>query len=144
VKAIRFHRVNFLDLYADIADLSTANSVERLEAPAQETYICDSGVTYARPKRALNAAGQWRMIINDVVLDNDTLSQSVRVEVCSDPRTACTGLSDCYNSSCVQKYAYNRLLVYDPDDTHFPFAVDSFPFPSSCDCVAASFIINDF
>ena len=144
VKAIRFHRVNFLDLYADVADLSTVNSVERLEQETQETYICESSVAYARPKRAVNVAGQWRMIINHVVLDNDTFSQSVRVELCSEPRGACPGVSECYNSSCVQKYAFNRLLIYDPADTHFPFSVESFAFPSSCDCVAASFIINEF
>lgn len=35
----------------------------------------------------------------------------------------------------MQKYAYHRFLVYNPKDYYYPFKVESFRLPSSCDCV---------
>ncbi len=46
---------------------------------------------------------------------------------------------DCYQSKCVQKYAYHRLLIYNPKDYYYPFKVESFRLPSSCDCVTSAF-----
>ena len=48
-------------------------------------------------------------------------------------------VSECYPSKCVQKYTYHRLLVYNPKDYYYPFKVESFKLPSSCDCVAGAF-----
>ncbi len=47
--------------------------------------------------------------------------------------------AECYASKCVQKYTYHRLLVYNPQDYYYPFKVESFRLPSSCDCVTGPF-----
>ena len=44
----------------------------------------------------------------------------------------------------MQKYAYHRLLVYSPKDYYYPFRVETFKLPSSCDCVTASFAHENY
>ena len=64
--AIKTHKYGFLELYADVADLNTDNSVDRLKDIHEETYICPSETLYARPLRAINADGKHRIIVNNV------------------------------------------------------------------------------
>ena len=44
-------------------------------------------------------------------------------------------VTDCYESQCVQKFMYHRFLVYNPKDYYYPFKVETFKLPSSCDCL---------
>ena len=44
----------------------------------------------------------------------------------------------------MQKYAYHRLLVYSPKDYYYPFRVETFKLPSSCDCVTSTFMHENY
>ena len=50
-----------------------------------------------------------------------------RVEECLDSGEACPLIPHGpkhYESKCVQKFTYQRMLVYDPYDKYLPFAVE--------------------
>lgn len=69
-------------LYKDVL-ANTENSVDRLANLVDEqTYLCGSLTGYLMPKRAINANGQWRIIVNDVQAHYETLTQTARVETC--------------------------------------------------------------
>ncbi|CAG0887612.1 unnamed protein product [Darwinula stevensoni] len=140
--AISQHKYGFLELYADVADLSTANSVDRLQKLEEETYICPSETVYARPLRAKNTDGKWRIIVNNVKVDYDEFTQSVRLETCTSAGSPCPLIPDCYSTKCLQKSIYHRFLVYDPYDHYFPFAIESFRLPASCACHADEFVVK--
>ncbi|CAG0880219.1 unnamed protein product [Cyprideis torosa] len=137
--AIKTHKYGFLELYADVADLNTDNSVDRLTKLVEETYICPSETIYARPLRAKNTDGKWRVIVNNVKVDYDEFTQSVRLETCLTPGSKCPLIPDCYETSCLQKWIYHRFVVYDSYDQYFPFAIESFRLPASCACKAEAF-----
>ena len=60
--------------------------------------------------------------------------QTARIEECANPGYPCPLVAECYDTKCLQKYAYHRFLIYDPHDYYFPFSVDSFKLPSACAC----------
>ncbi|XP_045118905.1 neurotrophin 1-like [Portunus trituberculatus] len=133
--AAEYHYEKLLSLYADVADLSTELSVERPKTLDEETYLCPSATAYVRPLRAINTEGKWRVIVNNVDVHYETLTQTTRVEECLTAGDACPLVPECYESSCLQKSIYHRFLVYDPYDQYFPFAVETFKLPASCACL---------
>jgi hypothetical protein len=62
-----------------------------------------------------------------------------RGKICDVIEYNCIQSTDCYDSKCVQKYNYHRFLVYNPKDYYYPFRVESFKLPSSCDCKAGGY-----
>ncbi|XP_053633967.1 uncharacterized protein [Cherax quadricarinatus] len=146
----------FAKKYADVADQSADDLVEYVTKKQEEGfdysyytgastgkspydithwagpqgYICPSHVAYARPRRAQNVEGQWRVIVNDV----HYYTQTARLETCLYPNAACRALAPCYKSSCVQKYVYHRLLSFDPCDHYKGLFIDIYKLPSACSC----------
>ncbi|KAG0716759.1 Neurotrophin 1 [Chionoecetes opilio] len=133
--AAEYHYEKLLSLYADVADLNTELSVERPKTLEEETYLCPSGTAYVRPLRAINTEGKWRVVVNNVDVHYETLTQTTRVEECLTAGDACPLVPECYESSCLQKSIYHRFLVYDAYDQYFPFAVETFKLPASCACL---------
>ncbi|XP_065567415.1 neurotrophin 1-like isoform X2 [Artemia franciscana] len=95
-----------------------------------EGYICPSDVTYARPKRARNVNGEWRVIVQDVLY----YTQTQRMETCLFPGGDCRTIAPCYKSQCLQKYVYHRMLSFDPCDTYKGLFIDIYRLPSACSC----------
>ncbi len=140
-KALLIHYEAIIDLYKDVL-VSANNSANYLTKNGTEKYLCPSNVTYAKPLRAKNVRGKWRIIVNDVRVHYDTLSQSVRLESCFGENKCPLTAEDATNESkCVQKDSYQRLLVYDPHDYALPFTMDTFKLPTSCACFAP-FVAN--
>ncbi|KAK8404265.1 hypothetical protein O3P69_000373 [Scylla paramamosain] len=98
-----------------------------------EGYICPSDVAYARPRRARNVEGKWRVIVNNV----HYYTQTARLETCLFPQAACRALAPCYKSHCTQKYVYHRMLSYDPCDPYKGLFIDIYKLPSACSCHVA-------
>ncbi|XP_076059625.1 neurotrophin 1-like [Oratosquilla oratoria] len=140
--AAEYHYQKLVSLYADIADLNTALSVERPETLEEETYLCPSETAYVRPLRAQNTDGKWRIIVNNVDVHYETLTQTTRIEECLTSGEACPLVPHCYESKCLQKSAYHRFLVYDAYDQYFPFAIESFKLPASCACFLGAYTID--
>ncbi|XP_050691860.1 protein spaetzle-like [Eriocheir sinensis] len=133
--AAEYHYEKLLSLYADVADLNTELSAERPDTLDEETYLCPSATAYVRPLRAVNTEGKWRVIVNGIKVHYETLTQTTRLEECLKEGYACPLVPECYESKCLQKSIYHRFLVFDPDDEHFPFVVDTFRVPASCACL---------
>ncbi|XP_053633974.1 neurotrophin 1-like [Cherax quadricarinatus] len=140
--AITAHLPKFLSLYADVADLNTELSVDHLKTLEDETYLCPSETAYVRPLRAQNTEGKWRVIVNNIKIDYKTYTQTTRTEECLKPGDSCPLVPVCYESKCLQKSIYHRFLVYDPYDQYFPFAIETFKLPASCNCLLGAFIIR--
>lgn len=128
-----FH--SLLPLYTDVANLNTELSVDPpVNTLQDETYLCASSIAYVKPLRVVNADGRWRIVVNNVKLYKNTLTQTARVETCGAPGASCPKVPDCLESSCHEKSVYHRFLVYDPYDLHLPFGIESFKLPSACAC----------
>lgn len=97
-----------------------------------EGFICPSDVKYARPLRAKNADGEWRVIVQDNAWP--TYTQTQRVETCLFPEAACRTLAPCHHSKCLQKYVYHRMLSFDPCDSYKGVFIDTYKLPSACSC----------
>ncbi|XP_045615595.2 neurotrophin 1-like [Procambarus clarkii] len=141
-QAITAHIPKFISLYADVADLNTVLSVERPKTLEEETYLCPSDTAYIRPLRAQNTQGKWRVIVNNIKANYKTYTQTTRIEECLTSGDACPLVPECYESKCLQKSIYHRFLVYDPYDQYFPFAIETFKLPASCDCLLGTFTID--
>ncbi|KAA0185531.1 hypothetical protein HAZT_HAZT003723 [Hyalella azteca] len=129
------HATQLLELYADVASLDTELSVALPgEAKGDESYVCPSNITYAQPFRAKNKSGKWMVIVNNLQVNYQLLTQSVRLEECLATGESCPLIPHCYQSRCSQKFNYHRFLVYVPYDPFFPFAIESFKLPSACAC----------
>ncbi|KAB1688436.1 hypothetical protein FNE65_30250, partial [Klebsiella pneumoniae] len=114
--------------YSDIADQSADDLVDGLTKAEEDAfdysfytgaftfdkthwvgpagYICPSNVQYARPRRAQNTKGEWRVIVQDVAY----YTQTQRIETCLFAGAACRTLAPCYKSQCLQKHVYHRML----------------------------------
>eukprot|EP00095_Tigriopus_kingsejongensis_P003045 maker-scaffold1052_size66809-snap-gene-0.14 protein:Tk03045 transcript:maker-scaffold1052_size66809-snap-gene-0.14-mRNA-1 annotation:"Spz3" len=123
--------------------LNTDLSVDRLATLEQEQFLCPSHVDYAKPLRAVNTHGKWSTIVNNIPASYDHLTQTVRIEKCKNEDYPCPLIPSCYGSKCVQKYTYHRFLVYNPKDYYYPFRVESFKLPSSCDCITSEYHYYD-
>ena len=132
--AVEYHYAAVAALYKDVL-ANTENSVDRLiDIVEEQTYLCAAATGYVTPKRAINAHGQWRIIVNEVQAHYETLTQTARIEECLHAGQPCPLVPECYETQCLQKFIYHRFLVYDPYDYYFPFAIESFKFPSACAC----------
>jgi len=140
--AAEYHYQKLVSLYADVADLDTSLSVNRPKVLAEETYLCPSETAYIRPLRAINTEGKWRVIVNNVDVHYETLSQTTRVEECLTSGEACPLVPECYGSKCLQKSIYHRFLVYDAYDQYLPFAIETFKLPASCACLLSAYVID--
>ncbi|EFX85727.1 hypothetical protein DAPPUDRAFT_98286 [Daphnia pulex] len=142
-----------LKKYAEITDQSADNLVDGLTSLSEkhfdyseyqgktfekgnwvggEGYICPSDVVYARPLRAVNVDGEWRVIVQDIAWPGYT--QTHRVEKCLFPGAACRTLAPCFGSKCLQKYVYQRMLSFDPCDPQKGIFIDIYKLPSACSC----------
>ena len=72
----------------------------------------------------------------------DTFTQTVRLEECLSAGEPCPLVPQCYESSCHQKSAYHRMLVFDYSDYYQPFAVETFRLPSVCACALGAYEIE--
>jgi len=139
--AAEYHYEKLVALYADVADLDTSLSVNRPQILEQETYLCPSETGYVRPLRAINTEGKWRVIVNNVEVHYETLSQTTRVEECLTAGAPCPLVPECYPSKCLQKSIYHRFLVYDAYDQYLPFSIETFKLPASCACLLSAYTI---
>ncbi|XP_046453978.1 proline-rich protein 3-like isoform X1 [Daphnia pulex] len=142
-----------LKKYADVAEQSADNLVDGLTSLAEkhfdysdyhgntfekgnwvggEGYICPSDVLYARPVRAINAEGEWRVIVQEMAWPGYTQTQ--RTETCLFPGSSCRTLAPCYQSKCLQKYVYQRMLSFDPCYPQKGIFIDIYKLPSACSC----------
>ena len=78
----------------------------------QETYLCPSLTSYITPRRAVNTAGKWRIVVNGVKAHYETLTQTARIEQCTSAGEACPLVPPCYNTKCIQKSIYHRLVYF--------------------------------
>merc|ERR1719244_692006 len=143
--------------YSDVADQSADDLVQSLTAETEESfdysfytgastgdspydlthwtgpqgYLCPNDVKYARPLRASNVEGKWRVIVNNV----HYYTQTARLETCLYPLAACRALAPCYQSHCTQKFIYHRMLSYDPCDPYRGLFIDTYKLPSACSCL---------
>ncbi|XP_022249108.1 uncharacterized protein LOC106461308 [Limulus polyphemus] len=115
---------------------SLTNNQYKEDGYKNRGYICPSEIDYARPLRALNAFGQWKLILNlDTPYKDKTFTQTVLLEKCMSPGAPCSFLDDSYSSRCLQKYNYQRLLAWTYENG---FHIDSFRLPVSCSCHVSS------
>ena len=138
------HAEGLMDLYADVSDLDTELSVKGHKTIYDESYLCASETSYIRPLRAVNTQGRWRVIVNNVKIHYQKLSQTVRVEECLHHGEPCPLVPYCYASTCLQKLVVHRFLVFDPFDHKFPFAIDTFRLPASCSCKMGAYFLYDY
>ena len=128
------HYGTVLDLYRDPIAEDDPSMASR--------SLCPSRMAAIRPLRAVNSAGHWRLIVNQVQASNGfPLDQVVRIEECVATGSACPSpVAAQRRSKCVQKYVYQRLLTYQPmaGSITFPFEVEAFRFPASCACLLAA------
>lgn len=143
--ALEYHAQFVLSMYADVTGLNTAASVARPKTLEEETYLCPSATTYVRPLRAVNTDDKWRIIVNNIEIHYQTLSQSARIEECLTADAddgSCPLVPHCYESKCLQKSIYHRFLIYDPYDYYVPFVIETFKLPASCACLMGAYIID--
>jgi hypothetical protein len=69
--------------------LNTKVSVANITTLRDETYLCNSKVSYVKPVRAVNSNGEWRIVLNHLKAKHEYIFQSVRVELCQDPGQSC-------------------------------------------------------
>ena len=138
------HVHKLLELYADIAGLNTELSVDIPEKKADEgeSYLCHSDISYSQIYRAKNTKGKWRIIVNDISINYQMLTQTVRLEECILNNESCPLVPRCLESKCLQRFVYHRFLVYDPYDLYFPFAIETFKLPASCACHISDYQID--
>ncbi|XP_065567422.1 neurotrophin 1-like [Artemia franciscana] len=139
-KAIEEHFAKFDQLYADVLDQGTIDSVDGLKTIKEETYLCPSDTIYGRPLRAINSEGKWRIIVN--YEDNySKYTQTIRIEQCRPQFEGgpCPKIPACYETRCLQKSVYHRMIAYDPNEYKFPFFIESFKLPASCACYQGGF-----
>ncbi|XP_053634326.2 protein spaetzle 4-like [Cherax quadricarinatus] len=140
-RAIQNHLDNFNSLYTDLVEFETELSIERLNT-INKTYLCPSKTSYIHPLRAQNTEGKWLIIVNNIGVSYKTYIQTVRIEECLTDNNPCPLVPMCYDSKCLQKFIYQRFLVFDPYDLSFPFAIETFKLPASCACLLDSFNIH--
>ncbi|OQV24786.1 hypothetical protein BV898_01376 [Hypsibius exemplaris] len=89
-------------------------------------YICQSVIHYARVLRAKNHRGQWRIVVNV-----PGYTQTSRFEECLRPLHRCQYISSKLQTSCIQKWNFHRLMVW---DKYNGFETDIFRLPIACSC----------
>ncbi|GFS88337.1 uncharacterized protein NPIL_89472 [Nephila pilipes] len=93
---------------------------------------CFSNVHYAKPLRAINTAGLWKIIVNvEFEETGANYTQTVRIEECSHTAGYVATCGTETISACLQQYKLYRLLAWEP---HRGFYIDAFLLPISCFC----------
>ncbi|GFY76573.1 uncharacterized protein TNIN_92291 [Trichonephila inaurata madagascariensis] len=93
---------------------------------------CISNVHYAKPLRAINTAGLWKIIVNvEFEETGANYTQTVRIEECSHTAGYVATCGTETISACLQQYKLYRLLAWEP---HRGFYIDAFLLPISCFC----------
>lgn len=138
--ALFYHFHAVAQMYKDVL-VDTSLSVNGISSLTNELYLCPAKVDYVQPLRALNSNGEWRIIVNQIqAKDGTLLTQSVRFERClNGGGQPCPKIPACYDTECVQKFTYHRLLIFNPFEYYLPFAMETFRFPVSCDCYTATY-----
>jgi len=108
--ALEYHYDAVQQMYKDVL-ANTDNSVDRLNEIIQETYLCPTDTAYIQPQRAVNVNGDWRIVVNHVKAHYETLTQTARIEACTNPGAECPLVPECYESKCLQKSIYHRYLT---------------------------------
>jgi hypothetical protein len=142
--AIEYNYDAVQQLYKDVL-ASTENSVDGLHDLEDEQYLCPTESGYVQPLRALNTFGKWRIVVNHVKAHYETLSQTARIEECLDSGEQCPLIPSGpkhYQTQCVQKFNYARMLVFDPYDKYLPFSIESFKLPGSCACHVGEYVFD--
>ncbi|BES92975.1 Hypothetical protein NTJ_05784 [Nesidiocoris tenuis] len=88
--------------------------------------MCTATLEYARPKKARATSGQWKYIVN-----TGDYTQTLRLELCSNPQSQCLYLADDVDSTCEQVFNYHRLLTWDETAG---LTMDVFKVPTCCSC----------
>ncbi|XP_055346417.1 uncharacterized protein LOC129593927 [Paramacrobiotus metropolitanus] len=118
------------DATSSFDSLRTRTQTTHTQATAESTngrgYVCASVIHYARILRAKNHRGQWRIVVNI-----PGYTQTSRMEECTRPLQRCQYLSPKLNSACVQKWNFQRMLVW---DKYNGFEMDIFRIPVACSC----------
>ncbi len=60
----------------------------------------------------MNTDGKWRVIVNGVKYNYETLTQTARIEECTTAGSACPLVPPCYETKCLQKNIYHRLHTF--------------------------------
>ncbi|XP_015917513.2 nuclear pore complex protein DDB_G0274915 [Parasteatoda tepidariorum] len=93
---------------------------------------CTSNIYYAKPLRAINTAGQWKIIVNvEFEETGANYTQTVRIEECNYSYGFVATCGTETISACLQQYKLYRLLAWEP---HRGFYIDAFLLPISCFC----------
>ncbi|XP_055951647.1 myb-like protein AA isoform X2 [Argiope bruennichi] len=96
------------------------------------TAGCISNVQYAKPLRAINTAGLWKIIVNvEFEETGANYTQTVRIEECSHTTGYVATCGTETISACLQQYKLYRLLAWEPNRG---FYIDAFLLPISCFC----------
>lgn len=140
-KALHIHYPSVIPLYKD-TQLFSNNSIESYADRKNESWLCPVDIHYEKPLRAVNNVGDWKIIVNGVKVHYNTLTQSVRLEMCKTSGEKCPFVPEREDTTCLQKMSYQRLLVYEPYE-YMPFKLDSFKLPVACACRVASNFFDD-
>ncbi|GIX87074.1 uncharacterized protein CEXT_54081 [Caerostris extrusa] len=102
------------------------------KSDSQNATGCISNVQYAKPLRAINTAGLWKIIVNvEFEETGANYTQTVRIEECSHTAGFVATCGTETISACLQQYKLYRLLAWEP---HRGFYIDAFLLPISCFC----------
>ncbi|KAF6205751.1 hypothetical protein GE061_019924 [Apolygus lucorum] len=96
------------------------------EGEGNKKQMCTSTLEYARPKKARATSGQWKFIVN-----TGDYTQTLRLELCSQPHSQCLFLAEDIDSTCEQVFNYHRLLTWDESAG---LTMDVFKVPTCCSC----------
>ncbi|XP_076315529.1 uncharacterized protein LOC143228084 [Tachypleus tridentatus] len=120
--------------YYGAQDSSNAKNINSRDYGPEGGFVCPSEIVYAKPKRARNPRGEWKVIVN--VGD---FTQTVRMEKCLMPGSKCSYVSNHFVSNCLQIYNYQRLVVFDKKKGLY---TDIFRIPSGCSCYIRGYAVN--
>lgn len=103
-----------------------------------EENVCRAIMRYVYPREA-------RRLNSRVYVPNTSeFVQVIQVDVCESPNTPCTYLQDNlpygFESLCVQKYSFKRLMYLDPRRSRM--SSDVFRYPSCCSCYVRALALD--
>ena len=107
-----YHHHSVYQMYKDVHNINTQNSVANITTLRDETYLCPSTVKYVKPVRAINSKGEWRIVLNHLRSKDDFISQTIRVELCVDPGQPCPKVpGNPWFLNCSSKYSPSMKSV---------------------------------
>ncbi|GAV00287.1 hypothetical protein RvY_11160-2 [Ramazzottius varieornatus] len=100
-------------------------------------YICPAFINYGSIYQAMNARGEWQYIVN-----LKPWTQTVRLEQCFYPHAPCSYMSTSFETRCVQKYSFQRLIAFEPQGYAFFFPLTLKPHSYACKQIPILFCFN--